>query len=251
MLINSLKQVDWIGKEEVHIGFAGGHAMRLLVQIFARMLSETDDELPKKIVFHALVAGFDVLEPTTDPNTFFTLFQDETKFSTEFGYVGLQAPPRVQADQYESLRNSDWFNDSYKRANEMDILVTSAANWSDTHSTFRKSMLRSPSSFKMLDQAGCAGDILWLPVGPDGPLELETDIRSMTLLELREVSSYVRKGKHVYLVLGPCAECNGLKSEVLSAILTSKSRLISHLISDTGTVREVLRKLPPRPGLVK
>jgi len=251
MLITSLKQVDWISKKEVHIGFAGGHAMRLLVQTFARMLSETDDELPQKMVFHALVAGFDVLEPTTDPNTFFTLFQDETKFSTKFSFVGLQAPPRVQAEQYTSLRESDWFKDSYKHANKLDIIVTSAANWSDKDSTFRKSMKRSANCFEVLDQADCAGDMLWLPIGPDGPLEVETEIRSMTLLELKQISDYVQKGKHVYLVLGPCAGCKQLKTEILSAILTSKSKLISHLISDTGTVREVLRKFPQRSGPAK
>ncbi|MCF7975754.1 MAG: hypothetical protein K9N55_18195 [Phycisphaerae bacterium] len=248
MLVTSLKKAEWIDKEEVHIGFAGGHAMRLLVQTFAHMLSETDDELPKKLVFHALVAGFDVLEPTTDPNTFFTLFQDETKFTTKFSFVGLQAPPRVQAEQYAMLRESDWFKDSYRHAHKLDIIVTSAANWSDKDSTFRKSMQRSPNAFNMLDQARCAGDMFWLPVGPDGPLEIDTEIRSMTLLELKEIADYVRKGKHVYLVLGPCAGCKQLKSEILSAILNSRRKLISHLISDTGTVREVLRKLPQKPG---
>jgi hypothetical protein len=90
--------------------------------------------------------------------------------------------------------------------------------------------------------------MFWLPVGPDGPLEIETEIRSMTLLELREIADYVRKGRHVYLVLGPCAGCKQLKSEILSAILNSRRKLISHLISDTGTVREVLRKLPQKTG---
>jgi DNA-binding transcriptional regulator LsrR (DeoR family) len=248
MLITSLKQLPWINKKEVHLGFAGGHAMHLLVQTFARMLSETNDKLPKKLVLHALVAGFDVLEPTTDPNTFFTLFQDRTKFSTEFSFVGLQTPPRVQADQYDTLRESDWFQDSYKHAKDLDILVTSAANWRDKDSTFRKSMKRSPNSYKMLNKARCAGDMFWLPIGPNGPLQVKTEIRSMTLLELNEVADCIDNGKHVYLVLGPCAGCDKLKSEVLSAILKSKRKLISHLVSDTGTVREVLKKLPAKPA---
>lgn len=244
-LVKTLKKTEWLHKEEVHIGFAGGHAMRLLVHKLARLLSETDDALPQTLVLHALVAGFDVTDPTTDPNTFFTLFQDDTRFSTTFQFIGLQTPPRVAASEYDKLRKADWFLDSHIHAKKLDFILTSAANWSDEHSTFRKSMQRSTSSFEALNDAGCLGDMMWLPLGSHGPLNVKTDIRSMTLLELDDLADFVSQGKQVYLMLGPCAGCNHPKSEVLSAILASKSRLISHLISDTRTVRGVIDKLKP------
>ncbi len=210
----------------------------------------TPHKLPETLALHALVAGFDVTDPTTDPNTFFTLFQDETKFSTKIKFIGLQTPPRVAASEYYKLREADWFQDSHIHAKKLDFILTSAANWSDNHSTFRKSMQRSTSSFEALDNAGCLGDMLWLPLGSHGPLNVKTDIRSMTLLELDDLADFVSQRKHVYLMLGPCAACNHPKSEVLSAILASKSRLISHLISDTRTVRGLLdlhkpKTLPP------
>jgi hypothetical protein len=244
-LVTTLKKTTWLRQEEVHIGFAGGHAMRILVHKLARLLSETDDALPKTLVLHALVAGFDVTDPTTDPNTFFTLFHDDTKFSTTFKFIGLQTPPRVEAGEYHKLRKADWFLDSYKHAQKLDFILTSAANWSDEHSTFRHSMKRSQPTFDVLDQADCQGDMLWLPLGPSGPLNVNTDIRSMTLLELDDLADFVSRGKQVYLMLGPCAGCDHPKSEVLSAILASKSWLISHLISDTRTVRGVVDKLKP------
>jgi hypothetical protein len=251
-LIATLKRAQWLEREEVHIGFAGGHAMRLLVRTFARLLHETDDPLPETLVLHALVAGFDVTDPTTDPNMFFTLFQDETKFQSKFKFIGLQTPPRVKSSQYRSLRDEDWFKDSHDQACKLDFILTSAANWADEHSTFRKSMERSDTSFMALDQAGCLGDMLWLPIGPQGPLEVNTDIRSMTLLEFSELADFVSRGKEVMLLLGPCAGCSRYKTDVLSGILASPKPLISYLISDTGTIKGIVssdpkQTVPPNP----
>jgi hypothetical protein len=63
----------------------------------------------------------------------------------------------------------------------------------------------------------------------------------MTLVELRELPPFMRKGKYVLLVVGPCAMCQRTKSQILSAILASKPRLISHLVVDTRSAKEVLR----------
>ena len=239
-LITLLQHVTRDAKRKVHIGFAGGHAMRRLAQIFAQLLDESGAGLPDTLVLHALVAGFEVLDPTTDPNTFFTLFRNRTSVNTKFEFVGLHTPPVVQASEYGTLRNSEGIRESYEYAKDLDIIVTSAADWSDEHSTFRKYMEKSAGCSDMLVKAGCIGDMLWLPVGPRGPLEVKTKIRSMTLIELCELPLFMRKGGYVLLVVGPCAMCQRTKSHVLSAILASKQRLISHLVIDSRSAKEVL-----------
>ncbi|MBN1359433.1 MAG: hypothetical protein JW993_02525 [Sedimentisphaerales bacterium] len=228
-------------KRKVHVGFAGGHAVRRLAQIFAQSLDESDASLPKTLVLHALVAGFDVLEPTTDPNTFFTLFQNHTSVNTKFEFVGLHTPPVVKASEYDVLKNAEGIRESYEHARDLDIIVTSAADWSDRHSTFRKYMEKSANCSEVLVNAGCVGDMLWLPVGPRGPLDAQTRIRSMTLVELSELPAFLKSGKHVLLVLGPCAMCQNTKSRILSGILASEQRLISHLVVDTRSAKEVMR----------
>ena len=145
------------------------------------------------------------------------------------------------ADEYDTLRNSEGIKESYDRAGDLDIIVTSAADWTDEHSNFHQYMERSAGCAEMLVKGGCIGDMLWLPVGPHGPLNVQTKIRSMTLIELGELPSFMEKGKHVLLVLGPCAMCRRTKSRVLSAILASEQKLISHLVVDTRSVKEALR----------
>jgi len=241
MLITLLKNMRSSIKTTVHIGFAGGHAMRTLARALARLLRESEAELPEELVLHALVAGFDVFDPTTDPNSFFTLFQKHTPMGPEFKFVGLHAPTVVEADQYDSLRNLEGIKESFDQVDKLDIIVTSAAIWADEHSTFRKRMLKSPGCFDTLDKAGCIGDMLWLPLGPEGPLTVATRVRTMTLVELTELTTRIKAGKHVVLVLGPCAMCRKTKAQILRAILTSKDRLISHLVIDSLSAREILR----------
>lgn len=240
-LITLLQTVKRQEEDKVHIGFAGGHAMRRLAQIFAQLLDESDAKLPETLVLHALVAGFEVLDPTTDPNTFFMLFRNRTSVNTKFEFVGLHTPPVVQASEYDSLRNAEGIKESYEHAKDLDIIVTSAADWADEHSTFHKCMERSADCSEVLARAGCIGDMLWRPIGPEGPLEdVETRIRSMTLIELRKLPRFIKRGKYVLLVLGPCAMCQRTKSQILSGILASKERLISHLVVDTRSAKEVL-----------
>jgi DNA-binding transcriptional regulator LsrR (DeoR family) len=240
-LITLLQHVNREPERKVHIGFAGGHAMHRLAQIFAQLLDESDAELPETLVLHALVAGFEVRDPTTDPNTFFTLFRNQTSVNTKFEFVGLHTPPVVQASEYDSLRDSEGIRESYEHAKDLDIIVTSAADWSDEHSTFRKYMERSPGCSDVLVKAGCHGDMLWLPVGSRGPLKVQTKVRSMTLIELPELPRFISRGKYVLLVLGPCAMCQRTKSRILSAILNSKQRLISHLVVDTRSAKEAMQ----------
>jgi len=243
-LITLLKHVSREPERKVHIGFAGGHAMRRLAQIFAQLLDESGADLPGMLVLHALVAGFEVRDPTTDPNTFFTLFRNETSVNTKFEFVGLHTPPVVRASEYDSLRYIEGIRESYEQAKDLDIIVTSAADWSHPHNTFRKYMKHSPGCADILVKADCRGDMLWLPLGPNGPLKIQTEVRAMTLVELPQLPRFIKRGKYVLLVLGPCAICQETKSRILSAILNSKKQLISHLVVDTRSAKEAMQSSP-------
>ena len=102
MLLELLQQ-HYVGKE-VHIGFSGGAALRTLARRFGELLREPAQRLPDKIVFHALVAGFDVYDPTTDPNAFFTYFVDDPAIEVETGFVAFHSPSMATPEMEEILR---------------------------------------------------------------------------------------------------------------------------------------------------
>jgi DNA-binding transcriptional regulator LsrR (DeoR family) len=239
-LIDLLKQLHHQGKSHVHIGFAGGHAMRMVANQFAAQIDRSQGNIPRKLTLHALVAGFDVYEPTTDPNTFFTLFESNKPSGIEFRFVGLHTPPVVKTDDYQNLSKQHGIKESYEEAAKIDIIVTSATNWDDDHSTFKKYMQISPNCYDLMEQHHCVGDMLWMPIGWQSLIQARTDIRAMTLMELSQLPQFIAQGKHVLLVLGPCGSCQRTKSQILKAILDQKERLITHLVADSRSVRDML-----------
>jgi DNA-binding transcriptional regulator LsrR (DeoR family) len=224
-------------KDVVHVGFAGGHSMRKTAQAFAQLLREPAEGLPKTVVFHAMVTGCDVDEPSTDPNAFFTYFLQDTALQIESKFVGLHAPIVVQSKDYAALRALKGIKEAYASAQDLDIIITSGASWSDPDSMLRQYSEQSPKTREALEKAGCVCDILWRPIGRTGPIEVETEIRAMTLIELQDLPRFIAQGKHVLLVLGPCVACNRPKTEMLEVILKVTPRLITHLVVDSGTAR--------------
>jgi hypothetical protein len=91
----------------------------------------------------------------------------------------------------------------------------------------------SPKSLELLNQAGCLGDMMWRPLGPKGPLELQTEIRAMTLMELSELPRFIKRRGRVLLLLGPCGSCAGPKTDVLNAILRSEQPLVTDVVADS------------------
>lgn len=239
-LISLLKRIHHQNKDEVHIGFAGGHAMRKMASIFAQLLPHHEGKIPRTLVLHALVAGFDVYDPTTDPNTFFSLFHNSTLQGVEFKFVGLHAPALVETKEFAKIVNMEGIKESFKEARKIDIIVTSATCWTDEHSTFRKYMLKSADCTKILESHHCVGDMLWLPLGQDRPIDVQTEIRAMTLFELNQLPGFIQKGKNVLMVLGPCVNCSQTKGAILKAILNQKNHLITHLVADSRSVRKAL-----------
>jgi DNA-binding transcriptional regulator LsrR (DeoR family) len=236
MLLELLQQ--HFAGAEAHLGLSGGHAMRTLAFEFSRLLREASVALPKKIVFHAMVAGFDVFDPTTDPNAFFTYFVNDPALVPEIGFVGLHAPPVVPPEQASQLRNLDGVSQSYKEAKKLDIIVTSARDWRDEHSALRRMLQNSPDVLDAFEQAGAVGDLLWRPIGPNGPIEIDAP-RAMTLKDLHELADFVKSGKRVLLALGPCSQCLATKTEIARIVLNQEQRLISHLVLDSRAAHEL------------
>ncbi len=231
---------------EVHLGFAGGKALRKTARYFAEMLREPREDLPKRIVFHAMVAGFNVEDPSTDPNGFFTYFAGEPALQVQTRFVGLLAPGIVKPAEIPKLRSMRYIGEAFDRAREIDIVVTSAGgHWQKGHSGFCSMFGQaSPRSLEQLNRAGCIGDMMWRPLGAKGPLEINTEMRTVTLMELSALPDFISRGGSVVLLVGPCGNCGGPKEDVLSAILTYQRKLITHLVVDSRSARGVT---PPAP----
>jgi len=228
------------GKKDVHIGFAGGHAMRKLAQCFAELLRQPTDGLPQTLWFHAMAAGMSVYEPATDPNAFFTYFFKDPALQVDTRFVGLHAPPLVKTRQLRSLRSMHGIRESYREARHLDIIVTSAGSWRDKHNMLKEYMNQSKNDLPTLEKAGCVGDFLWRPVGDAGPIDLATEIRAMTLMDLDDLPRFVQRGGHVMLTLGPCGGCGRPKTDILNTLLSMQTHLVTHLVVDSRTLRGII-----------
>lgn len=232
------------GVKEVHIGFAGGSSLRAAARILADLLCRPPfDPLPVRLVFHAMVAGFNVEDPRPDPNSFFNYLAAGAGLPVETRFVALLAPGIVGTRMMEELKTIPEIREAYLRAGEIDIIVTSAGgHWKQGHSAlYDLYHKRSPASLAALEAAGCIGDMMWRPIGPMGAIEIETDARAMTLMELGALPGFLQRGKQVVLAIGPCGECGGPKGDVLRAIVDQPARMISHLVADSRSARELFR----------
>jgi DNA-binding transcriptional regulator LsrR (DeoR family) len=225
----------------VHIGFAGGRSLRKTARIFAEMLRQPRQNLPKSLVFHAIVAGFVITDPSTDPNNFFTYFAAESALQVQASFVGLPAPGIIDSDEIDELRTISYMREAFDGVRDIDIIVTSAGgHWQEGHSSFYAMLKKgSADTVKKLDEAKCIGDMMWRPLGKNGLLDVRTPKRTMTLLEPRDLPGFVRRNKTVILLLGPCGSCGRPKGDVLAAILSQKN-LITHLVADSRSVKQLL-----------
>ena len=57
---------------------------------------------------------------------------------------------------------------------------------------------------------------------------------------MRELAGFIAREKKVLLLLGPCRHCSEPKSDVLQAILNWKPRIVTDLILDSRTARELV-----------
>jgi hypothetical protein len=106
-----------------------------------------------------------------------------------------------------------------------------------------------PAGRTELIDAGVVADILWQPLSFEGPIELDTDVKAMTLVKLEELPELIAGGMKVLLTLGPYGDKGSHKGshkgDVLMAALGGPSRaarpLFTHLVCDHRTAGSVVR----------
>jgi DNA-binding transcriptional regulator LsrR (DeoR family) len=233
-------------RNEVHIGFAAGLSMREVAQSFATLLTYPVPDLPETIVFHALLSGHDPGDPTTDPNNFFTFFLHPPTLQIKTQFVGFRAPAMVSTASMPEFMGIKEIIDAREVAKELDIIVTSGSDWKDPDSSLLRCMERSASTLETLRAEGTVGDMLWRPLSETSPVTTPTELRALTLLELNDLPEFIARGKHVLLMLGPCAKCNRHKGAILKFILSQAQHLVSHVVADSRTAGYLVKWIEQR-----
>lgn len=236
MLLQMLRKFDR-NREVVHVGLAGGHTLRAVMQALASEMIEPVTELPKVVHFHALAAGFNPDDPTTNPNSFVTFF-DGRLVPSEIRFTGLSAPAIVGPKTFEELKGFDDIQDAFDDIQNIDIFVTSGTTW-HADGVLRKRMVEEDQ--ETLEGHGIIGDLLWRPISEKGPIEASTTRRAFTLIELKQLKNFIREGKQVLVTLAPCGLCGELKGILVKCIL--EQELATHLVIDTRSAGKMLGKL--------
>lgn len=221
----------------VHIGFgAGGTARRVAERLAMRL--EQEKRLPP-LTFHALSSGFDPLQPTTAPVSFFSFFN---RVHTRLDYVGLFTEPWVEWSDYEKIKKQLGVKVSFIEARKIDIVITSLAQAGDPHGLLNAFLRMYRGSSDKLRRAGHVGDIQWQPFSKHGPLKVNTGKMAVTLFDLPAlVRMAASKDKHVVLVAGPCHTCGERKVPALRPLLARPLlRAFDTLITDSRTILEIL-----------
>ena len=228
-------------RNEVHIGFAAGLSIREVARSFATLLTYPVPGLPETIVFHAMLSGHDLGDPTTDPNNFFTFFIHPPTLQIKTRFVGFRAPAIVNTASMTEFMGVREIIDAREAAKELDIIVTSGSDWNDPDSSLFRCMERSQSTLDTLRAEGTVGDMLWRPLSETSPVTTPTELRALTLLELNELPEFIERGKHVLLMLGPCAKCDRHKGAILKTILSQLQHIVTHVVADSRTGGYVAR----------
>lgn len=235
---------DYRRPANLSIAFAGGSLLRLTARRMSDLLrAMSPDLLPRELTLRALSSGLDSRDMTSQPNAIFSYFTEDHLLPLSVSFVGLPAPGLVTDEQMKDLTiNYPDIRKAFEHKRDIDILVTSAGGcWAKGHSALYKIYNElSPASRSQLDAAGCIGDLMWRPFGENGPLQTPTSMRVMTLVELEELSHFVKNNKRVILSIAPCGECGRTKAKLLRAILSCSPPLITDLIADSRSVAEIL-----------
>ena len=233
-------------KKRVCIGLGGGGTVARVSCSLAKVLRKRFDLPP--LALHALTPGFDVFRPRTAPVSSLGYFAG---IDTDIEYVGLFAPAVVPARAYLEVTSRRGIVESFEKACEIDIVITSCACASDEHGELNRFMQVASHddgdrTEEELREAGWVADVSFRPYCETGPIQLDQGIRGVTLFELEDLVRLVReeKNKHVVLVAAPCGQCHKTKAEALLPLLTQPEtlKLWNHLFVDTKTAMELLPK---------
>lgn len=260
VLVGLIKQLGHT-KESVHLGFGAGRTTFTVAGHLAHLL-QGERDCPN-LVLHALTSGFEAERPLSSPVAFFPAF-DQARVQA----IGLFAPAIVFADEYDDLKNFPGIRESFARAGEIDIVVTSLARAKDQHGLLNRFLgvageratasseeARQPpvprrvtkalnETRKVLEASQWVGDVAFLPFSHQGPIVVKTGLRAMTLFELPElVRLAATPDKYVVLVAGPCGTCGTGKANAIKPLLERQNENLhiwNYLITDKSTAGDLL-----------
>jgi len=229
-------------KRRVRIGLGGGGTVMGVARALAERL-RSESSLPK-LGLHALTSGFDVNNPRTAPVSFLGYFD---QVASDIQYVGLFAPAVVEAREYQHVKTLIGVDESFNKAREIDIVVTSLASASDPHGDLNRFMKLSEerdkdNSVAALRRSGWIGDVTYRPYSKTGPIATTKGMRAVSLFELQDLVELAHKpNKHVLLVAAPCGRCHQAKGDALRPLLEEKNlELWTHLLMDLTTAQDLL-----------
>ncbi|MBL8702743.1 MAG: hypothetical protein JNK67_30460 [Alphaproteobacteria bacterium] len=232
----------------VRIGFASGHTMSRVARALAQLLLTTDLAIPYRLQFHALSSTFDIRKLHEDPNFFLARFDEPAiaaHCETAISFVGLAAPSLIESSDLERFRNGPGMSVATAEAKNLDILVTGASDLDDPRSTMFEFYMKEAAEKERLRALGCAGHLLYLPIGPKGPID-PSDLKFVmpTALNLGQVADLAAGGSRVMLVTGPTRYTTDKETKlgpkkIVATILSQRPSLITDLVIDERTARHV------------
>jgi DNA-binding transcriptional regulator LsrR (DeoR family) len=226
-------------KEPVHLGLGSGWTTMLVARRLVQLMRQ--QYRGPGLVLHALSSGFDANDPLRSPVAFFGPFQE---LPIEVSYVGLFASAAVSVREYDRVKKQPGVRESFERAREIDIVVSSLASARDEHGALNRFIQFGQGAMNDLRRQGWVGDVQYLPLSRKGPIRLDrgSGIRAVTLFELPDFVHMVEsKEKYVVLVAGPCGVCGRTKEDALRPLLeVDRLRIWSHLVTDAQTADRLL-----------
>lgn len=226
---------------ETHIGLGPGSTGLQVAHRLAQHLS-SEDQVPD-LVIHALTAGFAPMEPLASPIAHFGLFKNSI---VRIRYEALFCAGVMKFATYaKDVRKTIGLGNVFEAAKQIRLIVTSLGASFDEHSRFNRMMdvYATPAEQARLTSAGYVGDLQYRPFGQDGPIDVDTGIRAVTVFELEDFRRMIEQdGGRVILVAAPCAVCNASKMKALLPLLRAPAlrSLWSDLVIDCRTAAELL-----------
>jgi DNA-binding transcriptional regulator LsrR (DeoR family) len=223
----------------VGVGLVGGRTMQRVAQVMAQRMSG-EPGLPE-VTLHAVCSGFSPVHPETAPVTFLGYFADVESVG---GCVALFSTPAVLFDKYEEELANRIVRQSFEKANEIDLVITSLGAYRDKHNTL-VDLATVTKSKKPETEDPIVGDIGYCPYGDKGPLEVTSGYRPVTIFSIEDLVDRAKdRLKEVMLVAGPCPKCEGdeesrkdsVRDDALHPLMTvPELRAWSHVYMDTTT----------------
>ena len=239
-LIEEVRRV----KKRVGIALGGGGTVNRVSRSLARYLAKQFDLPP--LALNALTPGFDVFRPRTAPVSSLGYFD---AVDADIEYVGLFAPAVVPSESYAEVTSRHGIADSFEKAKEIDIVITSCARAEDEHGELNRFMQVASKddgdqTEEALVEAGWIADVTYRPYSEFGPISLEHGIRGVSLFEIEDLVRLARdeENKHVVLIAAPCGQCHATKVEALRPLLSQPDtlKLWNHLFLDARTAEALM-----------